>query len=402
MPTLTIPLQHTVPLNLAPELSKRLFFVASEISDFKLIEHNQRIHSIEIAVTTDQEPHQLATKINDLVESDILRQKVFPPKVVWRSEAPATNGLHAISYCPDLFDTLVKRGIAFESGEGQVGFGEPLLTLMDYFDRRIKQIALSMPNAQEYRYPTLLPTRVLDEFGYFGSFPHFMMFVTRLHNDMDVYRAFRADYAAQQQLPASLFTHCHNHDYCLPPTMCYHTYHQLRDQQLADNRVVTAKGKSFRFESKYYRGLERLWDFTIREIVFLGTREFVLESRRTFMQATFALMAELGLRGFCEVANDPFFVAQDTAGKIFAQRMMELKYELRLYTSAENTIAAGSFNFHENFFGQTFKITQADQSSILTGCVGFGLERLTYAFLCQYGLDEKQWPPTLKRALASV
>ena len=191
---------------------------------------------------------------------------------------------------------------------------------------------------------------------------------------MDVYRAFRADYATSQRITSSLFTHCRNLDYCLPPTMCYHTYHQLHDSTLAANRVVTAKGKSFRFEAKYYRGLERLWDFTIREIVFLGTREFVLESRQAFMQASFALMEELGLRGFCEVANDPFFVAQDTAGKIFNQRLMELKYELRLQVDKERTIAAGSFNFHEQFFGETFKINHPDQTPILTGCVGFGLE----------------------------
>ena len=392
MQTVTIPLNKTVPSGLGPELQKGLFFVSNEILDFALIEQDQRINALRLT-TTRGSNEGLAEKINQFIESDILKQKVFKPKIVWQSSA---NG-HA--YYSNMFDTLVARGLAFEVGEGQVGIGEPLISLFHFFDRRIKQLALALPNAQEYQYPTLLPTSVLDAFGYFGSFPHFAMFVTRLHNDMDVYQAFRADYATHQRITASLFTHCQNHDYCLPPTMCYHTYHQLRDRTLATNRVVTARGKSFRFEAKYHRGLERLWDFTIREIVFLGTQEFVLESRRAFMQATFALMEELGLRGFCEVANDPFFVTQDTAGKIFNQRLMELKYELRLQVDQERTIAAGSFNFHERFFGETFKIHQADQTPILTACVGFGLERLVYAFLCQYGLNEAGWPQALKREL---
>jgi seryl-tRNA synthetase len=258
---------------------------------------------------------------------------------------------------------------------------------------------MAMPNAQEFQYPTLLPTSVLDAFGYFGSFPQFAMFVTRLHNDIDVYRAFRADYSENRRITPSLFKHCGNHDYCLPPTMCYHTYHQLRDSTLKANRVVTARGKSFRFESKYYRGLERLWDFTIREIVFLGSREFVLECRESFMRASFALMEELGLRGFSEVANDPFFITQDTAGKIFNQRMMELKYELRLNVDGERTIAAASFNLHENFFGDAFRISHQDRTPIATGCVGFGLERIAYAFLCQYGVDQSNWPEPLRREL---
>jgi len=400
MPTVyNIPLERAVPLKLASELKKRLFYVSNEITDFRLIEVAQGIGSIEVTSATDRlELAALAAKINGVVKTDILKQKVFPPKVVWQAEKPSAFRYHA-----GMFELLVQKGIAFEAGEGQVGFGEPLISLMDYFDQRVKQIAFSLPNPQEYRYPTLLPTHVLEEFGYFASFPQFMMFVTRLHNDLDVYQAFVQEYERNKKITPALFAHCQNHDYCLPPTMCYHTYHQYRGQQLDENRVVTAKGKSFRYESKYYRGLERLWDFTIREIVFMGTRDFVLESRQTFMEQAFALMEEFGLHGYCEVANDPFFVASDTAGKIFSQRALELKYELRINVAAEEpvdrSIAVASFNFHETFFGETFHITQANQKATLTGCVGFGLERLVYAFLCQHGLDAAQWPQTVKNAL---
>lgn len=398
MPTVYIPLEKTVPIKLASELKKRIFYVSNEITDFRLIEIDRRIGGIEVTSATKELGESLlSAKINELVKSDILKQKSFPPKVVWRSDSRPT-------FQSNMFDLLVEKGLAFEAGEGQVGFGEPLISLMDYFDRRVKQIAMGLPNAQEYRYPTLLPTHVLDEFGYFASFPQFMMFVTRLHNDLDVYRTFVQEYESNQNITPALFSHCQNHDYCLPPTMCYHTYHQYRGQQLAKNMVVTAKGKSFRFESKYYRGLERLWDFTIREIVFMGTRDFVLECRQAFMQQAFALMNELDLHGYCEVANDPFFVASNTAGKIFSQRALELKYELRLLVAEEEptdrSIAVASFNFHEKFFGETFEISQENQNPVLTGCVGFGLERLVYAFLCQHGLDESNWPQIVKSELS--
>jgi len=400
MPTVyNIPLERAVPLKLASELQKRLFYVSNEISDFRLVETAQGISGIEVISNTEQiEVAALSAKLNEVIQRDILKQKVFPPKVVWQAEQKGKPTYHS-----GMFDTLLDRGIAFESGEGQVGFGEPLLSLMDYFDKRVKQIAFTLPNPREYRYPTLLPTHVLEEFGYFASFPQFMMFVTRLHNDMDVYRDFVDEYERNGQITSALFSHCQNHDYCLPPTMCYHTYHQYRGQELADDTVVTAKGKSFRYESKYYRGLERLWDFTIREIVFMGTRDFVLDCRQRFMEQSFALMEELGLYGFCEVANDPFFVASDTAGKIFSQRALELKYELRLTVAEEEpldrSIAVASFNFHETFFGENFGIKRGDQQPTLTGCVGFGLERLVYAFLCQHGLDEHKWPESVKRGL---
>lgn len=391
----TIPLTRPVPLNLASEFRTRLFFVSPEIQDFSFVEREAGIEAVNVATVGDP-GGGLADKINHAVETEVLTLRAFKPKIIWRSKRAAEGDR---AYQAGMFDTLVSRGLAFEAAEGQVGFAEPLIGLIDYLDRKVKEIALAMPNAQEFQYPTLLPTSVLDTFGYFGSFPHFAMFVTRLHNDIDVYEAFRAEYADAKRITGNLFTHCGNHDYCLPPTMCYHTYHQLRGSELPADRVVTAKGKSFRFEAKYYRGLERLWDFTIREIVFLGSREFVVECRESFMRASFALMDELGLSGFSEVANDPFFVTQDTAGKIFNQRMMALKYELRMNVDAERTIAAASFNLHERFFGDAFKITGQDRAAVTTGCVGFGLERLAYAFLCQNGLDEAKWPEALRTGM---
>jgi hypothetical protein len=377
-----------VPTAFADELAKRLFYISNEIADFRLIEENGLVQKIEIICSTDNAPRQLSDKINYVIETDILSQKAIPPTVVWRSDAAKT-------YHPYILKTLMERGIAFVPGHGQIGFGEPLITLIDYFDMRLKHIAKNVFNAREYQYPTLLLTKVLEELDYFASFPHFVMFVTHLHNDVDVYRAFLDDYGTQKNITPAIFAYCHNHDHCLPPTMCYHTYHQLRDRQLDDNLVVTSRGKSFRFESKYAQGLERLWDFTIREIVFLGTREFVLDARQQFMQQARALIQELDLCGYCEVANDPFFVGQDTASKIFSQKLMELKYELRLQIDVHKSIAVGSFNFHDTFFGQRFRMSGHGDTPIITGCVGFGLERLVYAFLCQHGLDEKGWPQGL-------
>ena len=400
MSIITVTFTKPLPAGLAPELRSRLFFVSPDILDFSLVETEGRISAVTLNAA-DGAPADLADKVRRVVAADVARQKIFKSKIVWRSRA-GDGSADALPFQGTLFEQLVAAGVAYEAGEGQVGFGEPLIGLINYFDSRITQIALAMPNSREFQYPTLLPTSALDAFGYFGSFPHFAMFVTRLHNDIDVYESFRADYSEHGRIPETLFAHCRNHEYCLPPTMCYHTYHQLRDSTLPADQVVTAKGKSFRFEAKYYRGMERLWDFTIREIVFLGSRESVVSRRNAFMRSTFALMDEFGLCGFGEVANDPFFVTQDTAGKILNQRMMELKYELRLFVDSERTIAAGSFNFHENFFGESFRIRHPDDSAITTGCVGIGLERLVYAFLCQYGLEQSDWPEAVRKGVSHV
>jgi seryl-tRNA synthetase len=160
--------------------------------------------------------------------------------------------------------------------------------------------------------------------------------------------------------------------------------------------VVTARGKSFRYESRYHASLKRLWDFTIREIVFLGARERVAECRERFLRRAVELADRLRLDGRCEVASDPFFCAGNTSERVSAQRLLELKYELRLAIGPDATVAVGSFNLHEQHFGEAFEIVDDRGEPVHSGCVGFGLERLAYAVLCQYGPDPAEWPAELR------
>lgn len=376
------------------ELEKRIFFISSNIHHFKLITGETTINGVEVTLQPGTDPEGIKTKITSVIDNEIALQKVLPPRVVWKSSDNAPQ------FQDELFDKMLEQEMVFEMGEGQVCFGEKLIHLMDSLDQMIKDMTISHFGATEYRYPTLISTKALEKCGYFKSFPHFLMFVTRLHNDIDIYRDFLEDYKSNHGIGSYLLPYCQNVDYCLPPTMCYHTYYQFQNTQHAEthNRVITSIGKSFRYESKYHRTLERLWDFSIREIVFMGSRDFVLDSRHKFMEAAFSLFEKLGLEGHCEVASDPFFCSEDTAAKIFNQRMQELKYELRLKVGPDRTIAAASFNFHDHFFGEQFNIKRGETEWMSTGCVGFGIERLVYAFISQYGLDEAQWSKVLSNA----
>jgi len=391
--THSIILDRPISIGHAEELEKRIYFISASIHQFQLVKAENTITGIEVNLLEGTDPLGIEDKIKSVINNEIVIQKVLPPRVVWKSNKSGT------SFQDDLFDKLLEREMVYEMGEGQVCFGEKMISLMDNLDRMIKGLTISHFGATEYRYPTLISTKTLEKCGYFNSFPHFLMFVTRLHNDIDNYRDFLEDYKSNNGIGSYLLPHCQNVDYCLPPTMCYHTYHQFQDTQHdeSQNRVITSLGKSFRYESKYHRTLERLWDFSIREIVFMGSREFVLESRHQFMEASFALFQKLGLEGHCEVASDPFFCSEDTAAKIFNQRMQELKYELRLKVTSDRTIAAASFNFHDHFFGEQFNIKRGETEWMTTGCVGFGIERLAYAFISQHGLDEVHWSKVLSQ-----
>jgi len=52
-------------------------------------------------------------------------------------------------------------------------------------------------------------------------------------------------------------------------------------------------------------------------------------------------------------------------------------------------IAVGSFNHHRQFFSRRFHFSCRSEPAA-SACIGFGLERLVYAFLSQRGTDRAQ------------
>ncbi|KAA9373311.1 hypothetical protein F5972_35910 [Microbispora cellulosiformans] len=377
-------LDEALPAEREEDLRSRVFFVDEAINDFSLSVGDEGISEVTLVTGTPVDESELGRKLRRLVEGQLRDMRTVPAGQVWRSSHPAHPR-------PDVFEELVESGAVAELGEGQFCLDQGFLTLMDYLDGRLREIVRRRLSGREYRYPTLLSVDTLRRAGYLSSFPQFLMFVTRLHGDVDTYSAFLNEERESADGVRDPLRFCDNSDYCLPPTMCFHTYHQWSGKAVP-SMVVTARGKSFRFESRYRRSLERLWDFTIREVVFLGDRDHVLTCRETLMNKVFELLTELGMAGTCELANDLFFSGSETSPQTISQRMLALKYELRLPVASDRTVAAGSFNFHERLFTDSFDIRHVDGIPAYTGCAGFGLERLAYAFLCQHGVAPKGWP----------
>jgi hypothetical protein len=386
----TVALTAPVRGALAAEIERRVYYIYPGITGYVIEVHDDEVREVTLLSAQPLGDDVLADRVNQVVDREVRGHPAAHDRTVWTST-------HRRAADESVVDRLVSAGAVSEAGEGQMALGEPLLSLLSYFDGVVRAALARNFDPREYRYPTLIPTAALQRAGYPAAFPHHLMFVTRLPNDIEAYQAFQRDYGDAPIDPAVLGA-CRNVDYCLPPTMCYHTFHQYRGRRLDPDglHVVTSRGKAFRHEAAYSASLERLWDFTIREIVFLGSREAVLTAREHFMLQMLGIVDALGLSGWCEVANDPFFGAANSIERIWSQRLMELKYELRLHIAPDRTVAVGSFNFHAEHFGRAFEIGHLPERPVHSACVGFGLERLVFAFLCQYGPDRDDWPDDVR------
>lgn len=379
---------------LAQELLARILYLDPQIEASEPLSDGDYLIGVRLSCRRGVDRQGIARKLAVLVEGSIRPQLAMPYRRVWRSPNEIAPG------SGEVFDELVCRELVIQVGAGQVALGGYLTRLLDHLDHTLTEILRRNFDVTEYVYPTLIRTEALRKAGYFDSFPHHMMFATRLHNDLDTYRA-AADRFSERTLDASVLDFCRDVDHSLPPTLCYHSFDHLEGRRLrSETLVITTRGKAFRYEAGYATTMARLWDFTIREMVFVGAAPWVVSSRETLMSEVFDWFSALGLAGECVVANDPFFGGEAVAGKVTTQRMLELKYELRASLGAEGDVAVASFNLHNDLFTDRFAIEGQTGGAVASGCIGFGLERLLYAFLCQHGVEPAGWPPSVRTALS--
>ena len=305
-----------------------------------------------------------------------------------------------VPYNQDPHTELAARREISQEAQGVFALGPLVSRLIAYFEKRFLELADSF-GAEPYRFPTLIPARYLERVNYFQAFPHSLTFVTHLREDLDAIDHFAQNAACEHDgalnMPLNTFSPIQT---LLSPAVCYHLYFALADQPLPQGKVVaTAVGNCFRYESINLSSLERLWNFTMREVIFIGAKDFVLENRENARQRMERVFDEVDLAYRVESANDPFFIGEFRKQAAF-QSAFQLKFEIRARLPfKDSTLAVGSYNYHQDFFGRHLNITLPDGSPAHTGCVAFGLERMAYAFLAQYGFDPQAWPAAVKEGV---
>jgi hypothetical protein len=155
--------------------------------------------------------------------------------------------------------------------------------------------------------------------------------------------------------------------------------------------TVTLAQSCFRPGDRSAGSPGRLWEFTMREVVFVGPAGWVAERRDEWAVRVQQFAVSLGLRGSLEPAADPFFGSVGR-GRRLLQQLKDLKYELCLDLGDGRT-AVASFNLHEQFFGRRFAIDLGESTvgdglqtvPASSACAAFGLERWALAYLGQRG-----------------
>ncbi|MBV9862636.1 MAG: amino acid--[acyl-carrier-protein] ligase [Alphaproteobacteria bacterium] len=251
------------------------------------------------------------------------------------------------------------------------------------------------PGTEILRFPPVMSRHQVEKSGYLKSFPNLLGCVCALHGTEAEIRSAADRHEVGGDWTAALAAA----DLVLSPAACYPVY-----PLAADRGAVPQQGLYFDvacecFRREPSRHLDRLQSFRMREYVCIARPEQILEFRERWIARAQDMAEQLGLARRIAPASDPFF---GRTGQVMAisQLQQELKFELLVpLHSQEQPTACMSFNYHQDHFGEIWGLRDAGGTVMHTGCVAFGMDRLAVALFCLHGLQPRDWPAPVRRAL---
>jgi hypothetical protein len=302
---------------------------------------------------------------------------------------------HAFSVHPHVMDELVDSGDLKPLTAGGYVFQGGFLKLLRFLDGLTVEFAQTL-HAVEQEYPARWPMELFEKINYLADFPQNLIVCAGAKKSrLQELSASFPPGTSYAGLPLGEMFEAP--EWALGTSTCDPCYYAFRISPLANNRIFFAKNKCFRNESSHRGELDRLTEFSMREIMGVGTAEHVLSVRERFLGFQSRLVRFLGLSARIEVASDPFFTDNADLKRKY-QETMDSKLEVLADLGDQRPpLAVSSLNWHGDHFGRCFDARLWDGAHLHSCCLAFGLERLAFAFLSQHGVHAAQWPEQVRQ-----
>jgi seryl-tRNA synthetase len=294
----------------------------------------------------------------------------------------------------DVFAKLVESGDISVLSDGIMALKGLPLQMMEVLDRKLVDFAKNQ-KAQKILLPITVNFKNLLDSHYFDRTPQHANFLSTIEEDARSISNFSKHFKKNNEIDKDLIKSPHS---MCRSAVCLNSYPTMRDKKFSNEEsvILTAEGRVFRHEYKKVNSLERLYEFSCREIIYLGKPEFVKARLKECENWFINFLNEYNINGLIKSATDPFFM-ENARNLQFYQAAEDSKYEIRALNPFTSTdVSIGSLNFHGNHFSKSYNITFENGEHVSSGCVGFGLERTVFTIIAQFGVDTKKWPANLK------
>lgn len=154
----------------------------------------------------------------------------------------------------------------------------------------------------------------------------------------------------------------------LTPAACLHAYPMFEAVAPVDSTTA----RVYRSETDAHPSIVRLADYSVRDLILVGTECFLRESLACTKKAAMILAAELVADPALVVAQGDYFPSIRNHAKTRLEHGNTRKHELTA-DIAGTRVALASFNYHHRHCSTEFAFNAG--GTVVSGSAGFGLER---------------------------
>jgi seryl-tRNA synthetase len=391
-----IALSREIDTEIAGDIEKESVFVSPMIDRIVV---NADMTTARVTLVRGAEHAVAADKAKRFLDVMVRQVTGFEIKVFVETSRTDTG-----PYVGNVNAGLVERGWMHDYGKGQVAYSGPVLKLARLINDKAGELYSQAFGALDGHFPAMIDADTLHKCGYFDSHPNAVTFLGNVVEDFDAIEEFRRANSCSEGALLPAHDHIHVDGMCLNPAACFPCYPTLSGKTFKEGACYSWLGRVYRYESRNINGLDRLYEFNVRELVFVGTEDYCRDVRRRALPIVEELAAFFDIDCKVQTATDPFFATVSAAKKFF-QAAQEVKNEIKIPVldkdGVQKQLACGSVNLHGNFFGQRFDIRDADGAPVHTGCVGLGIERWVLAAFTQHGFDPARWPVAVRNVIFS-
>ena len=215
---------------------------------------------------------------------------------------------------------------------------------------------------ESYHIPGMISESCLKKCGYISSFPQQLSVLAHVKNT-EFEKVLSSGEIKDQNIQIEKMY--------MSPSACLHFYPLLENQKI-DEKIMTTLTQVYRYEEGRFNPKSRLWEFNVREMVFVGNEKYVSKMLNLMIQKSLEFALMIDPNAYIREANDLFYPSRKNELKGLIQKKNKLKKELIMHIP-DKEVAVASFNNHNNHFSKPFKFD--GDSSTVSGCVGFGMER---------------------------
>ena len=207
------------------------------------------------------------------------------------------------------------------------------------------------------------------------------------------------------------FTKGNREELILDPLQCTPLYEYLRNKKLNDKKlplkVLDISGPTYRNEdtSELVPCIKQL-EFHRMEFVYFGSKSDVINIREQILTNAEKICAKLNIpfrrvigSGCYEVTSNliKFPESIDTLPVIDLELFIPKGFKKRNKREKYLEVIGGSILGNQQT--TRFNIKTKSGKSLWSGCCGFGLNRLMYAFIANNGFNSKKWSALMKKNL---